>query len=50
MHQPGALQLAEQTMHGLPGQPEPGRQIGQTHGLRLIADGFQDRQRLLEGG
>ena len=37
-------------MHGLPGQLEPNRQIGQAHGLRLIADGLEDRQCLLNRG
>ena len=49
-HQPCALQLTEQAMHGLPRQLEPSRQIGQAHGLRLVADGLEHRQRLLNGG
>ena len=49
-HQPRALQLTEQAMHGLPRQLEPSRQIGQAHGLRLIADGLEHRQRLLNRG
>ena len=44
------LELTEHAVHGLAGKSKPGRQVGQPYGLRLIADGLQDRQRLLEGG
>ena len=44
------LELAEHAMHGLSGKAEPGRQVGQPYGLRLIADSLQNRQRFFESG
>ena len=47
-HQAVLFELEQHAVHGLPGKAHPRRDVRQPDGLRLVGNGLQDAQRLLE--